>query len=267
MKESTTFNSQEQVKRFLALTVDVEQSYAPSLKLFEKSVQDMLAVFSANGWKTTCFVEGAVVDRCPGLLRLLSNAGHEVGSHGYRHQDQRTLSREELERDLDRALHQFAAEGVPCVGYRAPFFLRHPHLEQVLLERNIPYDSSCPRIWFPGRYDNRHIPSAPHETSSGLLQVPVGAVRPWLPLSIEHHKALKWLFPTQMDVNDQVLYVHSYSFGSGYKRPFFNRVNNLQTTVDSILTVSGDATLGSIGELLARTGARGENEPRKRQTA
>ena len=254
MKESTTFNSQEQVNRFLALTVDVEQSYAPSLSVFEESIQNRLTVFLANQWKATCFVEGAIAKQIPGLLRLLADAGHEVGSHGFCHQDQRSLSPNELLRDLDLALDLFAEEGVQCAGYRAPFFLRHPDLEQILLSRSIPYDSSKPRIWFPGRYDNRRLPPQPFTPASGLLHVPVGAVRPWLPLSVEHHKALGFLFPKRATPDLQVMYVHSYSFGSGFKKPYFNRTYNLERTLRSMTALSGGASLGTVGELLKRIG-------------
>ncbi len=254
MEESTTFDTPEQVNRFLALTVDVEQSFAPSFEIFEKSVESMLETFSARGWVATCFVEGAAAEKCPGLLRSLADAGHEVGSHGYRHQDQRILDEQALQQDVDRALDLFASEGVPCAGYRAPFFLRNPHLDEVLLTRKVPFDSSLPRTWFPGRYDNRHLPSEPFVGSKGLVHVPVGRTRPWLPLSVEHHKAIGFLFPKHLDLTNQVMYVHSYSFGSGFKRPFYNRNRNQSETLHSIEALSSGATLGPIGELLQRTG-------------
>ena len=250
MKESTTFNSLEQVKPLVAVSIDVEQSFAPDPKAFEESVQSMLAAFSARGWKVTCFVEGDVAAQIPGLLKTLAEAGHEVGCHGFVHQDQRMLSPEELGADVDRALEQFAGEGVECVGYRSPFFLRHPGLDKILGEREVPYDSSCPRIWFPGRYDYRSLPQGPHRGPEGVLQVPVGRVRPWLPYSIEHHKALKFLFPSDIPGESQVLYGHSYSFGEGFNRPFFNRKNNLESTLESMESLTTGARIGTIGDLL-----------------
>jgi hypothetical protein len=238
------------VKPLVAVSIDVEQSFAPDPKAFEESVESMLSAFSARGWKMTCFVEGEAAARIPGLLKTLAEAGHEVGCHGFVHQDQRMLSSEELSADVDRALEQFAEEGVQCVGYRSPFFLRHPDLDSILGERKMPYDSSCPRIWFPGRYDYRALPLAPHRGPNDVLQVPVGRVRPWLPYSIEHHKALKFLFPSNIPEESQVLYGHSYSFGDSFERPFFNRKNNLENTLKSISTLTDGARLGTIGDLL-----------------
>ena len=238
------------MKPLVAVSIDVEQSFAPDPQAFEESVQSMLSAFSARGWKMTCFVEGEAAALIPGLLKALAEAGHEVGCHGFVHQDQRTLPTEALRADVDRALEIFAAEGVQCAGYRSPFFLRHPDLDKVLVEREVVYDSSCPRIWFPGRYDYRTLPQGPHRGPEGLLQVPVGRVRPWLPYSIEHHKALRFLFPSQPPGENQVLYGHSYSFGEGFNKPFFNRKNNLNNTLESLVALTNGARLGTIGDLL-----------------
>ena len=253
MKKWTTFEQEEQATPHAVLSVDVERSFASEPDIFRQSVRSMLDSFSSRNWIATCFVEGEALTWYPELLQELAAAGHEVGSHGYRHRDQRGWSRAELEEDLDRSLDEFQKAGVECMGYRAPYFLCHAELEPTLLSRGIALDSSLPRIWFPGRYDHRNISRFPFRSEGGLLRVPVACNRFWLPQSAEHHKVLRPFFSKETRGQSGVLYCHSYSFGEGYQRPWFNREENTVKTILSLEQMIGERPVIPIGRWLEST--------------
>ncbi len=228
MNKSTIFERVEQGAPPLAITVDVENSFARTPEIFVHSVHEMLAVLAARKVRVTAFVQGEAAAAHPDLLRTIHDSGHEVGSHGFVHQDQRKLSRTALQQDLERSLETFQRAGVPCAGYRAPFFCRHPDLSSILLDANIPWDSSISRILFPGRYDNRLAPPLPYRDDMGLPQLPIGRVNRFLPFGLEHMKALGPLYPTRRPTRPSVFYMHSYSFSDQYRRPWYNRHHNIE---------------------------------------
>ena len=228
MNQSTIFERVEQGAPPLAITVDVETSFAKHPDVFAHSIQEMLAVLASRKVSVTAFVQGEALQTHPDLLQLLQDGGHEVGSHGFRHQDQRGLSREELREDIEKALEQFAQAGVPCVGYRAPFFCRNAELSAVLLDLQVPWDSSISRIHFPGRYDNRLVPALPYLDEHGLLQLPIARVNAYLPYGLEHMKALGALYPQRRPTRPAIFYMHNYSFSDRYTRPWYNRRHNVE---------------------------------------
>lgn len=255
MKESTIFTDTEQVIPTYALSVDVERSYSSSPELFEESLENLLMLLSQRKWKATLFVEGEAAAAHPGMLRTLHDQGHEIGSHGFRHEDQRKWSRETLKRDLEKSLEIFARESVPCAGYRAPFFLRHPSLDEILLQCGIPWDSSVSRIYFPGRYDHRNAPSSVYQRPSGLWEIPIGRINSFLPFSLEHMKGLGRFYPRELPATPSVFYGHSYSFANGYPAPWFNRRHNLNRTQDVLDRVLGGAHVVHCGHLLTQEDA------------
>ena len=253
MEESSTYAAKEQVEGTVAISVDVEMSYSPSREAFVKSIHCMLRTFEELELRVTCFVQGEATEVYPAILSDIAGAGHEVGSHGYTHRNQQDLTKQELEKDLERSLRGFSDADIICAGYRSPFFLRHGELDEVLLKHGVPYDSSIPRIWFPGRYDHRSVPAAPYRRTSGLVVAPVGRSRSWLPLSVEHFKVLAPLFRAVPRHINPVVYTHSYSFGVDFKRPWYNRNRNLIRTKEALQYFTRDRSSVTIGELVKQT--------------
>ena len=75
-----------------AFTVDVEDWYqscidydAPITERVVRNVDRMLVLLDDCGVKGTFFVQGRVAETFPGLVRSLSDLGHEVQSHGHTH--------------------------------------------------------------------------------------------------------------------------------------------------------------------------------------
>jgi Polysaccharide deacetylase len=82
---------------------------------------------SAFGAPAVFFVVGRLAERYPELIREISQAGHEIGLHGYDHDDLASYDAKRLG-DLDRDMARVEAligdiTGTPPIGFRAPYLL------------------------------------------------------------------------------------------------------------------------------------------------
>jgi polysaccharide deacetylase family protein (PEP-CTERM system associated) len=178
-------------------TVDVEEYFqvsamephapAAAWDSFESRVRSatnaLLELLDETGSKGTFFVLGWIAERHPQLLRSITAAGHEVASHGSRHQRVTTMTPEQFRlcaRDSKAVLEDICGEAV--LGFRAPSFSIVPGLEwalDVLVEEGYVYDSSL----FPVKRRGYGFPRGkrePHwlERPAGrLLEVPPTTLR------------------------------------------------------------------------------------------
>jgi polysaccharide deacetylase family protein (PEP-CTERM system associated) len=131
-------------------------------------VDRILDMLAAGGASATFFVLGWVARRDPGLVRRISDAGHEIASHGMQHRMINHLSPDAFREDVrdSRSLLEEIA-GRPVVGYRAPTF-SVTHLTawaiDVLADAGFQYDSSV----FPVRHDRYGVPDAPRSVHRAL---------------------------------------------------------------------------------------------------
>jgi peptidoglycan-N-acetylglucosamine deacetylase len=93
--------------------------------------------------RSTWFIPGHTVDTYPDLVRQIVEAGHEIGHHGYCHENPTSLSLDEEKRILDRGAETIRrVAGNTPIGYRSPAWDLSPHSLSLLLERGFLYDSS-----------------------------------------------------------------------------------------------------------------------------
>jgi polysaccharide deacetylase family protein (PEP-CTERM system associated) len=119
------------------------ESWARRELRLERTMDRMLELMAENDVKATCFVLGWVAERKPDLLRRLTAAGHEVASHGYRHDLVHELTPAEFLSDVRRSkdvLEEITGERVR--GYRAPSFSLTDWAIPLLEEAGFEYDSS-----------------------------------------------------------------------------------------------------------------------------
>src|SRR5689334_11854813 len=111
-----------QVEAFTSVvSYDQWDSFAPRV---ERNVLRILEVFGRRGVVGTFFVLGWVAEKFPKLVRQIAAAGHEIGSHGYRHQRLMILSPEEFRRDLRKSTACFLIRSKSrCVAIARPAFL------------------------------------------------------------------------------------------------------------------------------------------------
>lgn len=132
--------------------------------------------------KGTFFVLGWVAERMPGLIREIHHRGHEVASHGYRHQMCRSLSTAALCRDLadSRKLLEDII-GAPVNGYRAPSFSIDANTLRVVAECGYRYDSSWNSFALSRRYGRLDLPGNEGgiacRISDGFFELPVSNTR------------------------------------------------------------------------------------------
>jgi polysaccharide deacetylase family protein (PEP-CTERM system associated) len=147
----------------------------------ERNGDAVLSLFDRAGVKGTFFTLGWVADRYPALVRRITDAGHEIASHGWDHRRVFTLDADTFRADLRRARAAIEdAAGQEVTGYRAPSFSidkRTPWAHQVLAEEGYAYSSSVA----PVVHDHYGWPEAPrfaHRPLAGadLIELPVTTV-------------------------------------------------------------------------------------------
>ncbi|MQA88521.1 MAG: polysaccharide deacetylase family protein [Streptosporangiales bacterium] len=107
------------------------------------AVPRLLHLLESRGIPSTWFIPGHTADTYPELCRRVVDAGHEVGLHGYCHEQVSRLSRD-AEWDMLRRANEVLTglAGRPPVGHRTPTWDFTPHTVELLLELGVRYDSS-----------------------------------------------------------------------------------------------------------------------------
>lgn len=154
-------------QRYAAFTVDVEDWFHVEnlrgaisrdcwdrLELrVERNVCRILDLMVDRGARGTWFVLGWVAERLPSLVRAISDAGHEVASHGFGHERIDLLSVEQFRSDVKRSKDLLEdIIGAPVIGYRAPCFSITEWAIDVLREIGFQYDSSAFPVIAHDRY-------------------------------------------------------------------------------------------------------------------
>lgn len=107
-------------------------------------------VVEQHGIVATFFVTGEQAAARPDAVRALIDAGHEVGAHGWAHEQW-----SELDESTERALLARTREALPDArGFRAPGGARTPRTHVLLAEFDFAYDASLGDRMQPGRLDN-----------------------------------------------------------------------------------------------------------------
>lgn len=179
-----------------ALTIDVEDyfhvsAFAPYIPRsswedqthrIEANIDRVLEILDDADVQATFFTLGWIADRYPQIVRRIVTQGHELASHGYGHE--RATDHERGSFFADIALAKAILEdvsGIAVHGYRAPSFSigdENRWAYDCLAEAGYRYSSSI----YPIRHDHYGAPNAPrfaHDTTSGLIEVPITTARLW----------------------------------------------------------------------------------------
>jgi peptidoglycan/xylan/chitin deacetylase (PgdA/CDA1 family) len=108
------------------------------------AVPRILELLDRHGVTTTFFVPGHTALAYPELIREIRDRGHELGHHGWVHENPANFDRDGEREVFRRGLEALAeVAGVTPIGYRSPSVDFSPSTIDVLLENGILYDSSC----------------------------------------------------------------------------------------------------------------------------
>ena len=109
----------------------------------EVGVPRLLDLFRDLGIRVTWFVPGHSVETFPEQSAAIIEAGHEVGLHGYSHENPIAMSPEQEEAVLDRCIELLEGlTGERPAGYVAPWWEFSAVTAELLLARGIEYDHS-----------------------------------------------------------------------------------------------------------------------------
>jgi len=107
----------------------------------EVGVPRLLTLFERHNLRTTFFVPGHSIETFPDSTKMIVDAGHEIGIHGYSHENPIAMTRVQEEAILDRCIDLVEkASGQRPTGYVA--WELSPVTNELLLERGIKYDHS-----------------------------------------------------------------------------------------------------------------------------
>lgn len=93
--------------------------------------------------KATFFVPGLTAEMHPDKVEAIHAAGHEIGHHGYRHENTHHLDLENEQAILDKGIECLKKiTGQVPKGYRTPAGLPGPNTFRLLVDLDFIYDSS-----------------------------------------------------------------------------------------------------------------------------
>lgn len=105
--------------------------------------QRLLEVLRRHQVLATWFIPGHTIDTFPDLVKRIADAGHEIGHHGYCHENPAAVPLEEERRILERGIACIRQiTGKAPLGYRSPAWDLSPYSVNLLLECGFLYDSS-----------------------------------------------------------------------------------------------------------------------------
>ncbi len=103
----------------------------------------LLRLFERHDLRTTWFIPGHSIETFPEQTQMVVDAGHEIGVHGYTHENPIAMSREQETSVLDRCIDLVeTVSGRRPTGYVAPWWEFSRVTNELLLERGIKYDHS-----------------------------------------------------------------------------------------------------------------------------
>jgi peptidoglycan/xylan/chitin deacetylase (PgdA/CDA1 family) len=104
----------------------------------------VLALLKKNEIPATFFVPGHTAHCYPDLVKQIVSEGHEIGHHGWVHENPALLEREAEKEVFERGFEALDyAIGERPMGYRSAAWDFSPNSIELLLEFGFTYDSSC----------------------------------------------------------------------------------------------------------------------------
>ncbi len=86
-----------------------------------RTLLSILASVRKYGGSPTFFIPAVVLRRHPELINEIALCGAEIGSHGYVHNDYRSLSGASQHQQTEQALEVFHDVQLQCLGFRNPY--------------------------------------------------------------------------------------------------------------------------------------------------
>ena len=109
----------------------------------EVGMPRLVNLFKRLGVKTTWFIPGHSIETFPEQTAMVVEAGHEIGIHGYSHENPISMTPEQEEVVLDKCIDLVTkVSGRRPTGYVAPWWEFSQVTNELLLKKGIKYDHS-----------------------------------------------------------------------------------------------------------------------------
>jgi peptidoglycan/xylan/chitin deacetylase (PgdA/CDA1 family) len=103
----------------------------------------LLTLFERMGIKTTWFIPGHSIETFPAQMKAVADAGHEIGIHGYSHENPIAMTPTQEEEVLDKCIALVEKlSGRRPTGYVAPWWEFSKVTNELLLKKGLKYDHS-----------------------------------------------------------------------------------------------------------------------------
>ncbi len=124
-----------------------------------------MELFDRLELRTTALINGAAIDKCPGLAQACRDRGDEIAAHGMTNAEaQGDLSEDEERAMIERTLERFAAIGVRPRGWLGPWISESAATPDLLEEAGFDYLLDWAHDDQPVRLETR--------SGKGILSVP-----------------------------------------------------------------------------------------------
>ncbi len=150
------------------------------------AVPRILETYRQLGIKQSFFIPGWCIETYPDAVEAILDGGHEIGHHGYLHEDPIDApdQRDWFEKAL--AAHHKYCGGTPA-GYRAPVYNINQEVVDLLIEYGFRYDSSMMADDIPYRLKTAR---------GGLWEMPVHwGTDDWPPFA--HYAEIGYMMPVK----------------------------------------------------------------------
>lgn len=171
----------------------------------------LLRLFASRNIKTTWFIPGHSIESFPQVCEAVALAGHEVGLHGYSHENPTAMTRSQQADVLDHSIELIQRlTGRRPVGHNAPWWEFSADTLDLLLERGIRYDHSL-----------MHRDFEPYYLRRGDSWTPIDYARPaaeWMKPVVRGEATSLIEIPASWDLDDMepMLYIKSFANSQGY---------------------------------------------------
>ncbi len=153
----------------------------------EVAVPRILDTYKRLGLKQSFFVPGWCIEQYPAAVEAMLAGGHEVGHHGYLHEDPTRHPHSEQIEWFDKAMEAHRSVGNTPKGYRAPVYNITQGVIDLLIERGFDYDSSLMGDDIPYLMDTEN---------GSLVEVPVHwGTDDWPPFA--HYEEIGYMMPVK----------------------------------------------------------------------
>jgi polysaccharide deacetylase family protein (PEP-CTERM system associated) len=231
------------------------------------NVHRLLEILDAHQTRATFFILGWVAERYPRLVREIDAAGHEIGSHGYRHRLIYHLTaqfKDFLELQMEDIV------GKPLQGYRATSFSivkQTLWALDLIKEAGFIFDSSIFPVSHHDIYGLRGCPRYPFKFENGLIEIPPSTIRilghniplggggyfrlfPYWLTKLGIHKLNQEGYPAMVYLHPWELDPHCPRVDHADARTRFRQYTNLSKTESRLKKLLKDFRWVSAGEYL-----------------